>query len=105
MGPQRPTDTPPRTLHLDVKPSGDCWLSATADGQRVLYRMMTAGEHTQIEAHDDVVLLVGDPSTCAFDINGTSVRRLGAPGQPVTVHLTRDNFEQYLDRPASDRHD
>jgi cytoskeleton protein RodZ len=105
MGPQRPTDTPPRTLHLDVKPSGDCWLSATADGQRVLYRLLTAGEHTQIEAHDDVVLLVGDPSTCAFDINGTGVRRLGAPGQPVTVHLTRDNFEQYLDRPASDRHD
>jgi hypothetical protein len=105
MGPQRPTDTPPRTLHLDVKPSGDCWLSATADGQRVLYRLLTAGEHTQIEAHDDLVLLVGDPSTCAFDINGTGVRRLGAPGQPVTVHLTRDNFEQYLDRPASDRHD
>jgi transcriptional regulator with XRE-family HTH domain len=105
MGPQRPTDTPPRTLHLDVKPSGDCWLSATADGQRVLYRLLTAGEHTQIEAHDDVVLVVGDPSTCALDINGTGVRRLGAPGQPVTVHLTRDNFEQYLDRPPSDRHD
>ena len=104
-GLERPTDAPPRTLHLDVKPSGDCWLSATADGQRVLYRLMTAGDHTQIEAHDDVVLLVGDPSTCAFDINGTSVRRLGAPGQPVTVHLTRDNFEQYLDRPAADRHD
>jgi transcriptional regulator with XRE-family HTH domain len=105
VGPERPTDAPPRTMHLDVKPSGDCWLSATADGQRVLYRLMTAGDHTQIEAHDDVVLLVGDPATCAFDINGTSVRRLGAPGQPVTVHLTRDNFEQYLDRSASDRHD
>jgi cytoskeleton protein RodZ len=105
VGPQRPTDTPPQTLHLDVKPSGDCWLSATADGQRVIYRLMTAGDHTQIEAHDDVVLLVGDPSTCAFDINGTTVRRLGAPGQPVTVHLTRDNFEQFLDRPGPARQD
>jgi cytoskeletal protein RodZ len=105
IGPQRPTDTPPQTLHLDVKPSGDCWLSATADGQRVLYRLMTAGDHTQIEAHDDVVLLVGDPSTCAFDINGTTVRRLGAPGQPVTVHLTRDNFQQFLDRPGPARQD
>ena len=78
---------------------------ATADGQRVLYRLMTAGDHAQIEAHDDVVLLVGDPSTCGFDINGTGVRRLGAPGQPVTVHLTRDNLEQYLDRSGADRHD
>jgi hypothetical protein len=66
---------------------------------------MTAGDHTQIEAHDDVVLLVGDPSTCAFDINGTTVRRLGAPGQPVTVHLTRDNFQQFLDRPGPTRQD
>src|SRR5262249_54810289 len=31
----RPTEA--NTLHLEVKPSGDCWLSATADGQRVIY--------------------------------------------------------------------
>jgi cytoskeleton protein RodZ len=86
------------TLHLDVKPIGDCWLSATADGQRVVYRLLTAGDHTQIDAQNEVVLVVGDPATCAIDINGTSVRRLGAPGQPVTVHLTRENFEAYLDR-------
>ena len=39
--------TVPTSLHLDVKPSGSCWLSATADGQRVLYRLMNAGERTQ----------------------------------------------------------
>ena len=75
-------------------------MSATADGQRVLYRLMAAGERTQIEARDEVTLLVGDPATCSFDINGAGVRQLGSPGQPVTVHLTRQNFEQYLDRPA-----
>jgi cytoskeleton protein RodZ len=98
--PDHPTDAPAGSLHLDVKPNGDCWLSATADGQRVIYRLLTAGDRTQIDAHNDVVLVVGDPATCVFDINGSSVRRLGAPGQPVTVHLTRDNFEQYLDRPS-----
>jgi cytoskeleton protein RodZ len=103
--PDHPTDAPAHTLHLDVKPSGDCWLSATADGQRVIYRLLTAGESAQVDAHDELVLLVGDPSTCAFDINGAGVRRLGAPGQPVTVHLTKDNFEQYLDRPGSSRQD
>src|SRR5262245_7778410 len=105
--PTQPTDAPgpPRALHLDVKPSGDCWLSATADGQRVIYRLLTAGEHAQVDAHDEVVLLVGDPSTCSIDINGTGVRKLGAPGQPVTVRLTRDNVEQYLDRSGSSRQD
>jgi len=106
--PNQPTDAPAvpaQTLHLDVKPSGDCWLSATADGQRVIYRMLTAGDHAQVDAHDEVVLLVGDPSTCSFNINGAGVRRLGAPGQPVTVRLTRDNFEQYLDKSGSSRQD
>ena len=56
----------------------------------------------QIEAHEEVTLLVGDPATCSFEINGTGVKQLGAPGQPVTVHLTRQNFEQYLERPASE---
>jgi cytoskeleton protein RodZ len=101
--PSGPTDAPTNTLRLDVKPNGDCWLSAIADGQRVLYRLMAAGEHAQIEAHDELTLLVGDPATCVFDINGAGVRQLGAPGQPVTVHLTRQNFEQYLERPAADR--
>jgi len=97
--PDKPTDaTAGHVLHLEVKPSGDCWLSATADGQRVIYRLMTAGDRTQIDVQNEVVLVVGNPATCAFDINGTSVRQLGAPGQPVTVHLTRDNFEVYLDR-------
>jgi cytoskeleton protein RodZ len=100
-GLDHPADATVRTLHLDVKPSGDCWLSATADGQRVIYRLLTAGDRAQVDAHDEVVLLVGDPSTCVFDINGAGVRQLGAPGQPVTIHLTRDNFQQYLDRSAA----
>ena len=100
--PGHPTDAATNTLRLDVKPTGDCWVSATADGQRVLYRLMAAGERTQIEARDEVTLLVGDAGTCLFDINGAGARRLGAPGQPVTVHLTRQNFEQYLERPPAD---
>jgi cytoskeleton protein RodZ len=102
--PDKPTDAAAvHGLHLDIKPNGDCWLSATADGQRVVYRLMTAGDRTQIDAQNEVVLVVGDPATCAIDINGTSIRRLGAPGQPVTVHLTRENFEAYLDRSSAAR--
>jgi cytoskeleton protein RodZ len=102
--PDQPTDAATaHALHLDIKPNGDCWLSATADGQRVVYRLMTAGDHTQIDAQNDIVLVVGDPATCAIDINGTSIRRLGVPGQPVTVHLTRDNFQAYLQGSTGDR--
>jgi hypothetical protein len=78
-------------------------LSATADGHRVFYRLMTAGDRTQIDAQNEIVLVVGDPATCAIDINGTSVRRLGAPGQPVTVHLTPDNFKAYLEGSSADQ--
>ena len=44
-----------KRLHKLIMTSSTYRLSATADGQRVLYRLLTAGDHTQIEAHDEVV--------------------------------------------------
>src|SRR5215467_6032232 len=93
---QQSTDQESVGLRLDIEPRESCWLSATADGQRVIYRLLNAGEHTQVEARDAVDLRIGDPAAFAFTINGAAVRALGAAGEAVSVHLTPQNYREYL---------
>jgi len=83
-------------LRLDIQPRESCWLTATADGQRVIYRMLNAGEHAQVEAKEAVDLRVGDPAAFTFTINGVAARAPGAAGEAVNIHLTPQNYRQYL---------
>lgn len=85
-------------LHVDIRPQGLCWLAASSDGTRVVYRLMQPGEQQTIEVHDEVVLRVGDPAAFAFSINGMSGRSLGRAGEAVTVHITTQNYREFLDR-------
>jgi hypothetical protein len=67
----------------------------TADGQRVIYRPLNAGERTQVDAKEAVDLRIGDPAACAFTINGAAAH---APRrrQAVNVHLTPQNYREFL---------
>lgn len=85
-------------LHVDIRPHGLCWLSATVDGTRVVYRLLQPGEPRTIEVHDEAVLQVGDPEAFAFSINGMAGRSLGPAGKAVTVHITRQNYREFLRR-------
>ena len=85
-------------LHLDIQAQGVCWLSATVDGTRDVYRLMQPGEQHTIEVHDEAVLHVGDPAAFAFSINGSAGRVLGRLGEPVTVRITPQNYREFLQR-------
>lgn len=85
-------------LRLAIKLTGPCWLSATVDGARTLYQLFNGGEETTIDAKNDVVLRVGDPASFALTINGAAARTLGTPGEPVTVHLTPQNYHDFVTR-------
>lgn len=83
-------------IQLEIEPRGECWISATVDGQLVLYQLMQAGERAALEARDDIVLRVGDAGAFVYWLNGHPGRQLGGPGEPVTIHITEDNFENFL---------
>lgn len=83
-------------LHIDIRSQGVCWLSATSDGTRVVYRLMQPGDQQTIEVRDEVVLRVGNPAAFAFSINGMSGRSLGRASEAVTVHITRRNYREFL---------
>ena len=83
----------PRTpnMRIDLAPQAACWIEATADGERVIYKLLNSGDRYAIEGYEDLVLKVGDPSALVYSINGAKGRPLGPAGQSTTVHLTREN--------------
>ncbi|MDO8678950.1 MAG: DUF4115 domain-containing protein [Acidobacteriota bacterium] len=83
-------------LQFEIKPQGECWFSAAADGNQIRSELLKTGDLRPIEVRDELVLRVGDPGACAFSINGRAGRALGSPGAPVTVRITKDNFRDFL---------
>ena len=78
-----------------------CWVSAVADGERVVYRLMQPGERTLVEARSAITLRVGDAGAVAYSINGATGRPLGRNGEAVTVRITNDNLGSLSAEPAS----
>jgi cytoskeleton protein RodZ len=89
----------PRTpnMRIDLAPRGTCWIEATADGERVIYKLLNGGDRYAIEGYEDLILKVGDPSALVFSINGAKGRVLGPAGQPTTVHITSKNSKQFVE--------
>ena len=89
-------------LQIELRPQADCWVSATADGRVVIYRLMHGGERETIDAVEEILLRVGDAAALTYVVNGNAGRSLGASGEPVTIHITRDNAATWLtEEPAN----
>jgi hypothetical protein len=89
------------SLRLEIRTEGPCWVSAVADGERVVYRLMQPGERTLVEARVAITLRVGDAGTVAYSINGATGRPLGRNGEAVTVRITNDNVGSLYADPAT----
>ena len=90
------TDGQADDIRVDIAADNVCWVSGTADGRRMIYRLLNARDHAEIRAAADLVLRVGDPSALRLTINGGAGRLLGRAGEPVTAHLTRENYRDFL---------
>ncbi len=83
-------------LHVDIAPTGPCWVMATADGERVSYGLLQAGDHRTVAVRDGIELRVGDPATFRYTIDGIPGRVLGRPAEPVTVRIAPSNFREFV---------
>jgi cytoskeleton protein RodZ len=92
-GAQQPAEV---ELRVEVSATGPCWFSAAADGMPVTARLLDAGDQQTIKAFDEVQLRVGDPAMFSFSINGAPGRTLGEAGRAATLHITPQNYRQYL---------
>ena len=83
-------------LLVEVLAQGPCWLGATADGKRVVYRTLNKGERLTLEAREELALRIGDVGNFQFSINGIPGRRLGDRGDDLTLRLTPSNFRKFV---------
>lgn len=91
-----------QTLRLELRPRGLCWVSASADGQLVVYQLMQPGDRATVDADEEIVLRVGDAGAFAYLINGVRGRHLGGSGQPVTLRITSGNYDALQEVPPLD---
>jgi cytoskeleton protein RodZ len=87
----------PRTMTLELHPTGDCWIKLTVDGRPVLSRLMLAGEKEVRQIHDTAVLEVGDAGAFAFSVDGRPGKSLGQAGQVRTARITKETLAQFLE--------
>ena len=86
-----PAPNPDSPLVVDVTVTRACWVSASADGERTVYRILHPGE--RIQARGRVLTFrVGDAGALRLSLDGQPARPLGASGEVVSVRITRDNY-------------
>lgn len=99
---ERRSDPPPAAagdsavLTMEIVPTLDCWVQAAADGDRVISRLLRAGERETIVAQGAIELRIGDAAACAFTINQRPGRALGGSGEVVDVRVTPSNYLRFV---------
>jgi cytoskeleton protein RodZ len=96
-----PAPRPIEGLSLDIHPKRDVWVAATADGQRVVYRTVTAGEHVTVTARREISARVGDAEAFEYSVNGVAGQSLGKPAEVRDILITAGSFRTFkVERPA-----
>lgn len=103
------TDAPPATietrpdsgvtadvLRVELHATGPCWVSATADGEQVVYRQMNPGDRQAISVTREIVLRVGMPGNLEISANGQRLPPPPRPGTPATIRMTPANYRELL---------
>lgn len=88
-----PPPTRPEKLTIDIQPTRVMWVAGTADGKRVIYRLVEPGERVRLDAQDEFWFRVGDAGAFVYSVNGSPAKPLGGPGEVREFTLNRENYE------------
>lgn len=83
-------------FRIDIHPTGPCWVTVVADGQKIFSGLMQAGERKTVSVRDAAVIDVGDAGTFAFSVDGRPARSLGGAGEVRSARITRETMTQYV---------
>jgi cytoskeletal protein RodZ len=87
----QPAPTSQARIAIALSVSRPCWVAATVDGHRTIYRIMEPGERATLEGHDEVTLRFGDAGAVSWTINGRDPGAPGADGAVRTARITPEN--------------
>jgi cytoskeleton protein RodZ len=85
------TTAPSAAIEVVLSISRPCWVAATVDGRRAIYRTLQPGERETLLADRDLRIRFGDAGAVTWSINGRDGGRLGEDGAVRNVHLTPES--------------
>lgn len=89
-------------LQLQIQSRGDCIVSATADGESIMSRMVPAGENATIQGRGEIVLRVSDAGGCEYSISTAAGHQPDRAGETV-IRVTQENQGTLLASAANSR--
>lgn len=90
-----PRAVPGEKLVIEIQAGAPIWVTAAADGRRVLYRLLAPGERVTVEARDTLAFRVGNAAAFNYSINGVAGKPIGGPGEVRDFQLTRANYRTF----------
>jgi cytoskeletal protein RodZ len=86
-----PAAAPAAPLQVTFTVVRECWVSATADGQRTLYRTLQPKESHTLTASRAIALRFGDAGAVTWTVNGRQGSPLGPDGAIRNLLITPEN--------------
>jgi hypothetical protein len=85
---------PPSSAALSVllSASAPCWVTATVDGKRVLYRALQPGEHASLDGNRTISIRAGNAGVLTWSVNGRDMGAFGSSGEVRTSRVTPDGI-------------
>jgi len=87
--PTAPTPAAPLSLVFSV--DRPCWVTASADGRRTIYRTLQPGDREALNAQREILIRFGDAGAVTWSINGRHGGPLGAAAAIRDLRITPDN--------------
>jgi transcriptional regulator with XRE-family HTH domain len=86
----QPSDMP---LRIEVAAIGWCWITAQADSDRAMYRLIQPGERVVLEGQRLISLRLGDAGSVMLSINDGARRSPGRQGEAIGLKVTTGKVE------------
>jgi cytoskeleton protein RodZ len=84
-----------QSLLVELRATGTTWVTVTADGKRVVYRLFKRGDRATVEARTELSFRLGNAGALALSINGEPAA-LGGRGAVREFRITRENYKSLL---------
>lgn len=96
---QEAAATPLTTGHqLVVHTVQTTWLSVNSDKALVFAGLMKAQDSKTLSLEAPLKIVLGNAGGVSMLVNGQSLRRLGDDGERVTLEISKDNYQKYLEK-------
>jgi cytoskeleton protein RodZ len=86
-----PASAPAAPVSLVFTVTRPCWVAASVDGQRTLYRIVEPGDRQVLSAQREIAIRFGDAGSVAWTLNGREGSPLGGSGSVRDLRITPEN--------------